>query len=134
MDFLVLLPHGKNIVIEIDGKLHYSENERASLRLYAKMVAEDRQLNLTGYKLYRFGGYKFLKAEEAQQTVKDFFKDLSKLYPISYGSNPTAPLQRTQGRCKDAESGESRMLSLRIPGRTMFAPKSECPSYDSSLR
>lgn len=67
MDFLVLLPHCKNIVIEIDDKQHYSENEQASLRLYAKMVAEDRRLNLTGYELYRFGGYKFLKAEKAQQ-------------------------------------------------------------------
>jgi hypothetical protein len=44
MDFLLLLPYSKNVVIEIDGKQHYSENEHASPHLYAEMVAEDRRL------------------------------------------------------------------------------------------
>lgn len=83
MDFLLLLPYSKNVVIEIDGKQHYSENEQASPQLYAEMVAEDRRLKLTGYELYRFGGYEFLEDEKAQQTVKDFFSDLFKLYSIS---------------------------------------------------
>jgi len=82
MDFLLLLPHRKNIVIEIDGKQHYSENGKASPKLYAEMVAEDRRLRLAGYELYRFGGYEFLDDENAKQTVKNFFDDLFKLHSI----------------------------------------------------
>ncbi|HLO51401.1 MAG TPA: hypothetical protein VK211_23515 [Kamptonema sp.] len=81
MDFLLLLPY-KKVVIEIDGKQHYSENEKASPQLYAEMVAEDRRLKLKGYDLYRFGGYEFLDTEKVKQTIKDFFIDLFKLYSI----------------------------------------------------
>ncbi len=83
MDFLLLLPYGKNVVIEIDGKQHYSINEQVSPYLYAEMVTEDRRLKLTGYEIYRFGGYEFLELEKAQITIKDFFKDLFKLHSIS---------------------------------------------------
>lgn len=83
MDFLLLLPYGKNIIIEIDGKQHYSENQRASPYLYAEMVAEDRRLKLTGYDLYRFGGYEFLEHKRAEQMIKNFFCDLYKLYSIN---------------------------------------------------
>lgn len=82
MDFLLLLPYGKNVVIEVDGKQHYSENNQSSPRLYAEMVAEDRRLKLTGYEVYRFGGYEFLESEKAQQTVKSFFGSLFKFYAI----------------------------------------------------
>lgn len=82
MDFLLLLPHRKNIVIEIDGKQHYSENDKASPQLYAEMVAEDRRLRLAGYELYRFGGYEFVDDEKAKRTVKNFFDDLFKLHSI----------------------------------------------------
>ncbi|MEG3922486.1 hypothetical protein [Microcoleus sp. POL10_C6] len=82
MDFLLLLPYRKNIVIEIDGKQHYSENDKANPQLYAEMVAEDRRLRLAGYELYRFGGYEFLHTEDAKQTVKNFFDDLFKLHSI----------------------------------------------------
>lgn len=83
MDFLLLLPYRKNIVIEIDGKQHYSKNEQSSPQLYAKMVEEDRRLKLAGYELYRFGGYEFLEIEQAQQTVKNFFSDLFNLHSIN---------------------------------------------------
>jgi len=82
MDFLLLLPYRKNIVIEIEGQQHYSENGKASPKLYAEMVAEDRRLRLAGYELYRFGGYEFLDDAKAKQTVKNFFDDLFKLHSI----------------------------------------------------
>ena len=82
MDFLLLLPYRKNIVIEIDGKQHYSKNGKANAQLYAKMVAEDRRLRLAGYELYRFGGYEFSDDEKAKRTVKNFFDDLFKLHSI----------------------------------------------------
>jgi hypothetical protein len=83
MDFLLLLPYSKNIVIEIDGKQHYSESEKASPKLYAEMVEEDRRLKLAGYELYRFGGYEFLEVEKAQEMVNNFFSDLFKLHSIN---------------------------------------------------
>jgi hypothetical protein len=61
---------------------HYSENGKASPKLYAEMVAEDRRLRLAGYELYRFGGYEFVDDEKAKQTVKNFFDDLFKLHSI----------------------------------------------------
>ena len=82
VDFLLLLPYRKNIVIEIDGKQHYSENDKASPQLYAEMVAEDRRLRLAGYELYRFGGYEFVDDEKAKRTVENFFDDLFKLHSI----------------------------------------------------
>jgi len=82
MDFLLLLPHGKNVVIEIDGKQHYSENDKPRPNLYAEMVAEDRRLKLTGYEVYRFGGYEFQEIKKAKQTVTDFFSELFKSYYI----------------------------------------------------
>jgi very-short-patch-repair endonuclease len=56
MDFLMLLPDGGRVVIEVDGKQHYADGDRASPQRYADMVAEDRRLRLAGYEVYRFGG------------------------------------------------------------------------------
>lgn len=78
MDFLLLLPHGVRIVIELDGKQHYAEGDTASPRLYAEMVAEDRRLRLKGYEVYRFGGYE-LKQSGAEETLRQFFDELLNL-------------------------------------------------------
>ncbi|MDX6352127.1 MAG: hypothetical protein QOF84_6917 [Streptomyces sp.] len=57
MDFLLLLPRGVRIVVEVDGQHHYAKGNEASPQRYSKMVAEDRALRLKGYEVYRFGGY-----------------------------------------------------------------------------
>ncbi len=75
MDFLLLLSNKTRIVIEIDGKQHYSEGEIASPQLYSEMVAEDRALKLRGYEVYRFGGYE-LCSKQASQILEKFFLDL----------------------------------------------------------
>ena len=62
MDFLLLLPHRQRIVIEIDGRQHYADGDGASPQRYAAMVAEDRNLRLMGYEIYRFGGYELMQA------------------------------------------------------------------------
>jgi very-short-patch-repair endonuclease len=54
MDFLLLLRSSVRVVIEIDGKQHYSDVDgKASPQLYAKMVAEDRRIRCLGYEIYR---------------------------------------------------------------------------------
>ncbi|MEU6707354.1 hypothetical protein [Streptomyces wuyuanensis] len=86
MDFLMLLPNGERIVIEVDGVQHYSEKHElagrerniASPKVYGAMMAADRDLNLDGYRLFRFGGAELRKErpEEAKAMVNAFLDRL----------------------------------------------------------
>lgn len=82
MDFLMILPNETRIVVEIDGKQHYSKDGRASSKLYAEMVSDDRKLKLYGYEVYRFGGYEFINQEKAEEIVNEFIKQLFLKYPV----------------------------------------------------
>ena len=82
MDFLMLLPNGIRVVIEIDGKQHYSKGDISSPKLYAEMMVDTRNLQLKGYEVYRFGGYEFMDSQQMKQTVRDFFEMLFKKYSI----------------------------------------------------
>ncbi len=82
MDFLLLFSNRVRIVVEVDGQQHYAaENGDASPRLYAKMVAEDRQLRLAGYEIYRFGGYE-LQPPHGPNAVIEFFQALFQRHAI----------------------------------------------------
>ncbi|MCU9614355.1 hypothetical protein OEV98_12490 [Caldibacillus lycopersici] len=83
MDFLLLLPEHQRIVLEIDGRQHYTDDftQQPSPSKYAEMVAEDRRLRLTGYEVYRFGGYELMgnNQEQLLQTktaIKTFIEKL----------------------------------------------------------
>ena len=80
MDFLLFLPHHKYVVMEIDGKQHYSQNNVAAPNLYAEMVAEDRKLKFKGYEIYRFGGYEFISRAKAEGLIQEFFETLFQLH------------------------------------------------------
>ncbi|MEG3941285.1 DUF559 domain-containing protein [Microcoleus sp. S36b_A3] len=82
MDFLFLLSDRIRIVIEIDGKQHYAEEDKASPRLYSEMVAEDRRLKLCGYEVYRFGGYELNSESEAEIIVEHFLINLFKRHDL----------------------------------------------------
>lgn len=84
MDFLLLLPKSKRVVIEIDGKQHYSNRDTgiADCKLYAEMVAEDRRLKLLGYEVFRFGGYEMMQDNYAT-LIEDFFMKLFDTYEIN---------------------------------------------------
>jgi hypothetical protein len=82
-DFLLLLPHGRRVVIEVDGKQHFTDDHgRASPAKYAEMMAADRDLRLVGYEVYRFGAAELQGGEEAKTAVKNFFEALFKKYGI----------------------------------------------------
>jgi very-short-patch-repair endonuclease len=88
MDFLLLLPQGVRIVIEVDGKHHYADEAgRADVVRYAQMAAADRELKLAGYQIFRFGAHELL-GDSASAAVKTFFEALFKRYgvPVSYRS------------------------------------------------
>jgi len=81
MDFLLLLPHRVRVVIECDGQQHYAEDTgRASPRRYAAMMAEDRDLRLKGYEVYRFGGAELTDTTATQQRLGTFFDRLAERY------------------------------------------------------
>lgn len=81
MDFLLLFSNHDRIVIEVDGQQHYAENNMAKPALYATMVAEDRRLRLSGYEIYRFGGYE-LYGDQGKQVVIDFFNALFQRHSV----------------------------------------------------
>ena len=81
MDFLILFSNGERVVIEVDGKQHYSSNNTASPQKYSEMVSEDRKLKLQGYEVYRFGGYE-LNETHGEQLVVNFFERLFKKYKV----------------------------------------------------
>lgn len=88
MDFLMLLPNNQRVVIEIDGKQHYSDNEgQSSPRNYSEMVAEDRKLRLIGYEVYRFGGYELTADEnnkpQSGELIQEFFDKLFDKHKIT---------------------------------------------------
>ena len=82
MDFMLLLSSKYRIVLEIDGKHHYSEGNVASPELYAEMVKADRELKLNGYDVYRFGGHEFIDDNNAKRMLIDFFNKLFTVYNV----------------------------------------------------
>lgn len=84
MDFLLLLPNNHRIVVELDGIEHYANTSgKASPKRYAEMVREDRRLKLTGYDVYRVGGFEFKTLSEGRESVRSFFEELLDRYGVS---------------------------------------------------
>ena len=82
MDFLLLLPQGFRVVIEVDGKHHDADAAGAAdVQRYAQMVRADRELKLAGYEVFRFGAVE-LQAPTAEADVKAFFAALFKRYDV----------------------------------------------------
>lgn len=82
MDFLLLLPQGVRVVIEVDGKHHYADSTgSADAQRYSQMVKADRELKLAGYEVFRFGAAELLQPT-AKVDVKAFFEALFKRYGV----------------------------------------------------
>ncbi len=83
MDFLMLLPHGVRVVLEVDGKHHYAGAKGyADPAAYAGMMAADRELRLAGYDVFRFGADE-LQGKAARIMVKEFFEELFKRHRVA---------------------------------------------------
>lgn len=91
MDFLLLLPGRRRVVLELDGIQHYAKADRqASPTLYAQMMSEDRKLRLAGYEVFRFGGAEFTNHTAAVHMLDSFFRDLLALRATSSTHRPDA--------------------------------------------
>ncbi|QGQ97552.1 hypothetical protein EHS13_23010 [Paenibacillus psychroresistens] len=82
MDFLLLFSNQIRIVLEVDGKQHYSEGDISSPKIYSEMVCADRELKLNGYEVFRFGGHELTRSDESQSMIQSFFDKLFKKYNI----------------------------------------------------
>ncbi|MGG0476196.1 hypothetical protein ABEY96_28880 [Priestia aryabhattai] len=83
MDFLLILPNEQRVVIEIDGKQHYSVGSTSNPKKYAEMVSADRDIKLQGYEVYRFGGYELLEEHTSLNLLGPFFKRLLSKHEIN---------------------------------------------------
>lgn len=82
MDFLLLISNNRRVVIEIDGKQHYSVGDKSSPELYSKMAEDDRKLKLYGYDVFRFGGFEFVNDSGIKKKIIRFIQDLYNYYDL----------------------------------------------------
>lgn len=91
MDFLLMLPSGARVVLEVDGVQHYSvgsdDDRRPSPQLYGEMMAEDRALRLRGYEVFRFGGNE-LMGDSAPDMLREFFTALDERFGSTQSARP----------------------------------------------
>jgi very-short-patch-repair endonuclease len=83
MDFLLLLPHGRRVVLEVDGAHHHR-----TAAAYADTVRGDRELKLTGADVYRFGAAELSDLPRARPVMEIFFTDLFDAYEIPVPQDP----------------------------------------------
>lgn len=84
MDFLLLLPHGQRVVLEVDGSQHYIRDHGSTpdTAKYAEMVAADRDLKLRGYEVFRFGHDELKHLNAAQDLVRQFIPAIFRRFRV----------------------------------------------------
>ncbi|WP_069764873.1 hypothetical protein [Streptomyces sp. LUP47B] len=78
MDFLMLLPGNRRVVLEVDGMQHYTRKEGTlpDSAKYAATMAGDRDLKFRGYEVFRFGHDELRDRDQARPVVTEFFRTL----------------------------------------------------------
>jgi very-short-patch-repair endonuclease len=85
MDFLLLLPHGQRVVLEVDGAHHYADpSGKADPARYAEGARGDRELKLAGYEVFRFGAVELLDLKQARDLLSRFFADLFRRLGVTW--------------------------------------------------
>jgi hypothetical protein len=83
MDFLLLLPHGHRVVLEVDGATHYSTDGHPDAAAYAKGARADRELKLARYEVFRFGATELQDRKTAEPMLRQFFTDLFRQFGVT---------------------------------------------------
>ncbi|MFH9786046.1 hypothetical protein ACH4NU_37985 [Streptomyces sp. NPDC017259] len=83
MDFLLLLPGNRRVVLEVDGIQHYTRDRGSTpdAARYAETMAGDRDLKLRGYEVFRFGHSELQHKGAAQPLLSNFFSRLLQRSP-----------------------------------------------------
>lgn len=82
MDFLMLMPNGQRVVLEVDGSHHYATHEA-----YAKTVRGDRELKLRGYEVYRFSFAEFGPRDQLEQLLQELFTSLFERHNVTVSAS-----------------------------------------------
>jgi hypothetical protein len=77
MDFLMLLPGGHRIVLEVDGRHHYATGRLADPSVYAATMRGDRDLRLARYDVFRFGAADLDEEQPAREMLRAFSRTCS---------------------------------------------------------
>ncbi len=85
MDFLLLLPYGQRVVLEVDGSHHYAspDGTRPAPARYAALARADRELKLSGYEVFRFGATELKDPRSAPGLLQAFFADLFRRFSVT---------------------------------------------------
>jgi very-short-patch-repair endonuclease len=85
MDFLLLLPHGQRVVLEVDGSHHYAtpDGKRPDATRYAANMPAARELKLNGYEVFRFGATELRDPASAHDLLQVFFTDLFRRFDVT---------------------------------------------------
>ncbi|MGK5553638.1 hypothetical protein ACSNOI_18660 [Actinomadura kijaniata] len=91
MDFLLLLPDGHRVVLEVDRIQHYSsaqtddgwKDAKPDRKEYARTVRGDRNLKLAGYEGFRFGTVELEQADAAEELLREFFAALYREFKVT---------------------------------------------------
>ncbi|WP_030593772.1 hypothetical protein [Streptomyces globisporus] len=85
MDFLLLLPHGQRVVLEVDGSQHFTRDRGLTpdTAKYAEMVAADRDLRLRGYEVFRFGHDELKSPDAALALLRQFLPAMFRRFRVS---------------------------------------------------
>lgn len=85
MDFLLLLPHGQRVVLEVDGSHHYASSDglRPAPARYAALARADRELKLSGYEVFRFGAAELTDPGSARSLLQAFFAGLFRRFNVT---------------------------------------------------
>jgi very-short-patch-repair endonuclease len=83
MDFLLLLPRGRRVVLKVDGQHHYATGARPDPAVYAQTMRSDRELKLNDYDVFRFGAHELTTEQHARATAEEFFRDLFRTAGVS---------------------------------------------------
>jgi very-short-patch-repair endonuclease len=78
MDFLLLLPQGRRVVLEVDGAHHYAGSGN-----YTAGVRGDRDLKLSGYEVFRFSSTELSDIDQARLLLREFFARLFDHYEVT---------------------------------------------------
>ena len=75
VDFMMVLPKGIKLIIEIDGYSHFTKDNKPDLDRYTENLVFDRTMYLKDFKVIRFGSSE-LDSKTYKTTLYNFFHTL----------------------------------------------------------